>query len=228
MKKLGAVAFGCAVLAAAGFAWAQETGATVDLQPETQPPAAAAPPPAAAAPAPRPATPANKPAAAPKPATAAAKKNEPFDPFKMGQPPPPPALKPTTPVALVMRALDKITGRATVITAPINQPIQYATLTIVARYCYSTPQSETPETSAFVQIEDHRPDQKARRVFSGWMYASSPGLNGMEHPLYDVWVIRCRTDAPGVAKSVAAAVKPKSPNAAATDEPVDLPEDADQ
>jgi len=212
-----------AVLAMAGYALAQETpsdepAATATIAPATPPPAAAPAPQAPARPKP------GKPLAT----VAKTKPGEPFDPFKMGQPPPPPALKPTTPVALVMRALDKITGRATVITAPINQPIQYATLTIVARYCYSTPQSETPETSAFVQIEDHRPDQKARRVFSGWMYASSPGLNGMEHPLYDVWVIRCRTDAPGVAKSVAAAVKPKSPNAAATDEPVDLPEDADQ
>lgn len=92
---------------------------------------------------------------------------------------------------LLMRGLDKITGRPTNITAPIGKPVRFATLTITARYCYSTPQSETPETTAFVQIEDHRPDQPARRVFSGWMYGSSPGLNGVEHPLYDVWVISC-------------------------------------
>ena len=92
---------------------------------------------------------------------------------------------------LMMRGLDKITGRPTDITAPIGKPVQFATLTITARFCYSTPPSETPETTAFVQIEDHRPDQPARRVFSGWMYGSSPGLNGMEHPLYDVWVISC-------------------------------------
>ena len=73
--------------------------------------------------------------------------------------------------------------------------MQFATLTITARYCYSTPPSETPETSAFVQIDDHRPDQGAKRVFSGWMYASSPGLNGMQHPLYDVWVISCSNGA---------------------------------
>ena len=92
---------------------------------------------------------------------------------------------------LLLRGLDKITGRPTNITAPIGKPVQFATLTITARFCYSTPQSETPETTAFVQIEDHRPDQPARRVFSGWMYGSSPGLNGVEHPLYDVWVISC-------------------------------------
>ena len=92
---------------------------------------------------------------------------------------------------LLMRGLEKITGRPTNIAAPIGKPVRFATLTITARFCYSTPQSETPETTAFVQIEDHRPDQPAKRVFSGWMYGSSPGLNGVEHPLYDVWVISC-------------------------------------
>jgi len=106
-----------------------------------------------------------------------------------------PAVAPPAPpkggTELLLRGLDKITGRPTNITAPIGKPVQFATLTITARFCYSTPPSETPETTAFVQIEDHRPDQPARRVFSGWMYGSSPGLNGVEHPLYDVWVISC-------------------------------------
>ena len=88
----------------------------------------------------------------------------------------------TRPV-LMLRGLDKITGRAFDIAAPLNVPVKFATLTIVARYCYSTPQSETPETSAFVQIDDVRPDKPAKRVFSGWMYASSPGLNAVQHPL---------------------------------------------
>ena len=95
----------------------------------------------------------------------------------------------------MMRGLDKITGRPTDITAPIGKPVQFATLTITARFCYSTPASETPETAAFVQIEDHRPDQTARRIFSSWMYGSSPGLNGVEHPLYDVWAISCNNNA---------------------------------
>lgn len=109
-----------------------------------------------------------------------------------------PAATPTVPAApqgpmtLMLRGLDKITGRPTDITAPIGKPVTFATLTITVRYCYSTPPSEPPETSAFVQIEDHRPDQPARRIFSGWMYASSPGLNPVDHPLYDVWVISCR------------------------------------
>lgn len=146
--------------------------------------------------------------------------------------PPPTSLppKPQGPLLLVLRGLDKITGRPTTLLAPIGKSIHYATLTITARYCYSTPPTETPETAAFVQIEDHRPDQPARRVFSGWMYASSPGLHGMEHPLYDVWVITCRASEPGqtVAIGPLKPVKPVSPDATDNEKPAALPEDAGQ
>lgn len=138
--------------------------------------------------------------------------------------------KPAGPMTLVMRGLDKITGKPSTILVPIGQSVQFATLTVTARYCYSTPATETPETAAFVQIDDKRPDQPLRRVFSGWMYASSPGLNGMEHPLYDVWVITCKAIAPGetVAIGPAKPAKPVSPDAPDTNKPVDLPEDASQ
>jgi hypothetical protein len=132
--------------------------------------------------------------------------------------------------ALVMRGLDKITGRPTSITAQIGKEVKFATLTITARFCYSTPQSETPETAAFVQIEDHRPDQPSRRVFSGWMYASSPGLNGVEHPLYDVWVISCNNaPAPVVAANTSTApVKVKAPDSSDKEQIQALPEGAGQ
>lgn len=132
---------------------------------------------------------------------------------------------------LMLRGLDKITGRAFDIVAPLNMPVKFATLTVTARYCYSTPQSETPETAAFVQIDDARPDKPRRRIFSGWMYASSPGLNGMQHPLYDVWAIFCRTSAPGQAAPVVAShapVKVKSPDSTDNEGLAPLPEGADQ
>jgi hypothetical protein len=136
----------------------------------------------------------------------------------------------TGPMILLLRGLDKITGRPTDIIAPVGKPVRFATLTITARYCYSTPASETPETAAFVQIDDHRPDQSARRVFSGWMYASSPGLNGMEHPLYDVWAISCNTNAPGIAPkpSIAAAapVKVQAPDSSDKEAPAAIPAEA--
>ena len=138
--------------------------------------------------------------------------------------------KPQGPLMLILRGLDKITGRPKTLVAPIGKPIQYATLTITARYCYSTPPTETPETAAFVQIDDHRPDQPGRRVFSGWMYASSPGLHGMQHPLYDVWVITCKASEPGqtVAVGPLKPVKPVSPDASDNEKPAALPEDAGQ
>jgi hypothetical protein len=141
---------------------------------------------------------------------------------------PPPG--PSPHAVLELKALDKITGKAIVLMAPLNKPVQFATLTITARTCYSTPPSETPETSAFLQIEDRRPDQPARRAFSGWMYASSPGLNSLQHPLYDVWVINCIANAPGQQLPVAATapVKPVSPNAGANEAMPTLPEDAGQ
>jgi hypothetical protein len=134
------------------------------------------------------------------------------------------------PLTLIMRGLDKITGRATTLLIPIGKSAQYATLTITARYCYSTAPTETPETAAFVQIDDHRPDQPEHRVFSGWMYASSPGLNGLEHPLYDAWVITCRAVAPGetVVIGPSKPVRPVSPDAADTEKPAALPEGSGQ
>jgi hypothetical protein len=131
---------------------------------------------------------------------------------------------------LELKALDKITGKAIILMAPLNKPVHFATLTITARTCYSTPPSETPETSAFLQIDDHRPDQAERRVFSGWMYASSPGLNSLQHPIYDVWAIACITNAPGQQPAVVATapVKPVSPNAGANEAMPTLPAEAGQ
>ncbi|HEY2835960.1 MAG TPA: DUF2155 domain-containing protein [Rhizomicrobium sp.] len=158
-----------------------------------------------------------KPAAAPVTADAAAAPDQ------------PPPLSTTPGTVLMLRGLDKITGRPTDISAPIGKPVQFATLTITARYCYSTPASETPETSAFLQIEDHRPDQGGKRVFSGWMYASSPGLNGMQHPLYDVWVINCSNGAPNTpvaAMRSTAPAKVGSPDATDKEGVEALPEEA--
>ena len=131
---------------------------------------------------------------------------------------------------LMLRGLEKITGRPTNLTAPIGKPVMFATLTITARFCYSTPPSEPPETAAFVQIEDHRPDQSARKIFSGWMYGSSPGLNGVEHPLYDVWVISCNNNAATMAANANNTVsKVKAPDSSDKETAIQaLPEGAGQ
>ena len=130
---------------------------------------------------------------------------------------------------LTLRGLDKITGRPTNITAPIGKPVKFATLTITVRYCYSTPPSEPPETAAFVQIVDQRPDQGVKPIFSGWMYASTPGLNGVEHPLYDVWAMGCNNVAtpgsPAVTASTAP-VKVAAPDSSDKEKQEELPLEA--
>ncbi len=133
------------------------------------------------------------------------------------------------PVALVLRGLDKMTGKASEIVAPINKPVPFATLTINVRTCYSTPPTEPPETTAYVEVTDKRPGQDPKKVFAGWMFASTPSISAVEHPLYDVWVITCKTDAPGIAPSVtplSTAVKPVSPDKGANEAPPELPEGA--
>jgi hypothetical protein len=133
--------------------------------------------------------------------------------------------------AVVLRGLDKITGRPTNIFAPVGAPVDFASLTITARYCYSTPPSEPPETTAFIEIRDRRSDQPAKLIFSGWMHASSPSLNGLQHPLYDVWVISCKTNQPGQVAPVVAStapVKATSPDAGAKEAIPELPEGSGQ
>ena len=117
-------------------------------------------------------------------------------------PPKPPTIADATPDAqgirrmAVLRGLDKITGRAIDINAPIGVPVRFGSLTLTVRYCHTVPPEEPPETSMFVQIDDNPPSAPPKRMFSGWMFASTPALNGLEHPTYDVWAITCKTDDP--------------------------------
>jgi hypothetical protein len=92
----------------------------------------------------------------------------------------------------VLQGLDKVTARISTIDAPINKSIRFGTLAIVVRHCRKTPPEERPETTAFLEIDDIRRGQAPIRLFSGWMFASSPALSALEHPVYDVWVIGCR------------------------------------
>lgn len=98
----------------------------------------------------------------------------------------------------ILRALDKITARISELEAPDNMPIRFGSLSIQARTCRSEPPEEKPETYAFLEIDDIDKSGTATRVFSGWMLASSPALNPLEHPVYDVWVISCRIPEEGV------------------------------
>lgn len=95
-----------------------------------------------------------------------------------------------------LRALDKVTARVTTLWAPVGQVVRFGTLEITPAVCYERPPEEPPESAAFLTIVDVRPGKPATDVFSGWMFASSPGLSAMEHPVYDVWVLDCPSSAP--------------------------------
>ena len=92
----------------------------------------------------------------------------------------------------VLQGMDKVTARVSTFSAPINQSVTFGTLEIIAKTCVKRPVEEAPDTAAFLQISDQRPREARRALFSGWMFASSPALNPLEHPVYDVWVVDCK------------------------------------
>jgi hypothetical protein len=93
----------------------------------------------------------------------------------------------------ILQGLDKITGRVSTFAAPIGKPVKFGTLQVTAQSCVKRPPEEEPEASAFLKIEELRADQSLPTVlFAGWMFASSPALNPLEHPVYDVWMLDCK------------------------------------
>jgi hypothetical protein len=92
----------------------------------------------------------------------------------------------------ILQGLNKTTARVSTIEAALDRAVRFGTLEIVARACHKKPPTETPESTAFLEIVDMRPDSPAVPVFTGWMFASSPAVSAMEHPVYDVWVVDCR------------------------------------
>jgi hypothetical protein len=111
---------------------------------------------------------------------------------------PPPAQKIANPKA-VFSGLDKITGRITAFDAAIGETVQFGALQVTARACYSRPPTETPLTDGFVEVDEVTLQGEVRRIFTGWMFAASPGLHAVEHPIYDVWLTDCKGGVPPVA-----------------------------
>lgn len=92
---------------------------------------------------------------------------------------------------VVLRGLDKATGRLSTMTVNVGEMAQFGALDIYARVCYTHPPEETPENASFLEIVEKKPEGQAK-LFSGWMFSSSPALSAMEHPVYDVWVLKCQ------------------------------------
>jgi hypothetical protein len=124
----------------------------------------------------------------------------------------PPAAKIVNPKA-VFSGLDKITGRITSFDAAIGETVQFGALQVTPRVCYTRPPTETPLTDGFVEVDEVTLQGEVRRIFTGWMFAASPGLHAVEHPIYDVWLTDCKGGAPVVAEvpPPAAAAPPTAP-----------------
>jgi hypothetical protein len=91
---------------------------------------------------------------------------------------------------IVLGGLDKVAARVNTVSGSVGAPVTFGTLEIIARTCVSRPPEETPENAAFLEI--YQLDAKSKnKVFSGWMFASSPSLSALDHPVYDIWVLRC-------------------------------------
>ena len=89
--------------------------------------------------------------------------------------------------------IDKITGKIIKFDVYIDETVQFGALQITPRVCYSRADNAAPGSNTFVEVEEITLDRKIRRIFTGWMFADSPGLNAVEHPVYDVWLASCKT-----------------------------------
>ncbi|WP_244508403.1 MULTISPECIES: DUF2155 domain-containing protein [unclassified Mesorhizobium] len=143
----------------------------------------------------------------------------------------------TNPVA-EFAGIDKITGRIITFDVYIDETVQFGALQVTPRVCYSRPDTEQPKTDSFVEVDEITLDRKIRRIFTGWMFAESPGLNAVEHAVYDVWLKGCKqkSDVPpptaakaDTGKPKTQATKPKAPAqpADAAPEPADAAPEPD-
>ena len=101
----------------------------------------------------------------------------------------------------VFSGLDKITGRIIKFDVDIAETVQFGALRVKPQACYTRPATEAANTDAFVEVEEITLQGEVKKIFSGWMFATSPGLHGVEHPIYDVWLTDCKGAAAPVASA---------------------------
>ncbi|MDP3603016.1 MAG: DUF2155 domain-containing protein, partial [Bosea sp. (in: a-proteobacteria)] len=112
----------------------------------------------------------------------------------------------------VFAGLDKITGRIISFEVAVDETVQFGALQLTPRVCWTRPPTEAPQTTSFTEVDEVTFKNEYRRIFTGWMYAASPGLHGVEHAIYDVWLTDCK----GGTELV---VDPKEPEAPIAEEP---------
>lgn len=121
----------------------------------------------------------------------------------------------------VLQGLDKITARISTIKVGVGETVSFGSLQITLRACDKRPPEETPESAAFLQVVEQKPGEQPVTRFSGWMFASSPALSAMDHPVYDLWVLDCENKGEAPAEAAPAPAEPQQPV------PQDNPETAD-
>ena len=113
----------------------------------------------------------------------------------------------------VFSGLDKITGRIISFEVAIDETVQFGSLQITPRVCYTRPPTEAPQTDTFVEVDEVTSDKSYKRIFSGWMYQASPGLHGIEHPIYDIWLTACKGGTDIIREAPAAVADVSGPEA---------------
>lgn len=208
----GAALLALAGSLAGGAAWALQNA-------PQQPPAAPTPPTAPApivvpqqsrpVPSPGPTPPSAQPAPVPTVGAPASTTPAPTQPAPVAKPVATPSAKPPEPAkrarssVAILQALDKVTTETMRFEAPVGQPIRYKTLVFTVRACETTsPDEDAPDSVAYLTVDTQpkalpgRVAPPGRQIYKGWMYANSPGLNPLQHPVYDAWLIACKTSAP--------------------------------
>lgn len=92
---------------------------------------------------------------------------------------------------VVLQGLNKVTGHASKIEALIGVPVRFGTLEILPHSCWKSAPEERPENAALLEINEIKQGEAPERIFLGWMFSSSPGLSALEHPFYDITMIKC-------------------------------------
>lgn len=100
----------------------------------------------------------------------------------------------------IFAALDKVTARISRFEVPLNETVEFGALKVTPRVCYSRPPTEPPKTTSFVEVDEIQLDGAQKRIFTGWMFAESPGLNAVEHPVFDVWLTDCQKPKGSIAR----------------------------
>jgi hypothetical protein len=129
-----------------------------------------------------------------------------------------PAVKIQNPTA-VFAGLDKITGRIIAFDVKLNETMQFGALKVTPRICYTRPTTETAHTDGFVDVDEVTLQGETKRIFTGWMFAGSPGLHAVEHPIYDIWLTNCKGGATVVADTQPAAPRPTQSGPAGSPRP---------